>query len=85
MTYVITQSCCNDGICVEVCPVDCIHPVPSSPEFTTTEQLYIDPTTCIDCNACFEACPVEAIYADLHLPERMHPYLEINAGYFTQR
>jgi ferredoxin--NADP+ reductase len=85
MTYVITQSCCNDGVCIDVCPTDCIHPTPGSAAFATAEQLYIDPTNCVDCNACAEACPVGAIYSDFRLPEPMHPYLEINAGYFAHR
>jgi ferredoxin--NADP+ reductase len=83
MTYVITQSCCNDAACVDVCPVGCIHPSPNSPEYASAEQLYIDPEACIDCDACLDVCPVEAIYPDVELPEPMVPYLEINAGYFT--
>ncbi|WP_342666208.1 ferredoxin family protein [Pseudonocardia spinosispora] len=85
MTYVITQSCCNDAVCADVCPADCIHPLPSSPDYATAEQLYIDPSSCIDCDACFEACPVEAIHPDFDLPEPMVPYLAINADYFTSR
>ncbi len=82
MTYVITQSCCNDAVCVDVCPTDAIHPRPGSVNFATAEQLYIDPKSCIDCNACFEVCPVEAIYRERDLPTRMAPYLALNAGYF---
>ena len=33
MTYVITGSCIKDDSCVEVCPVDCIHPKPGAPDF----------------------------------------------------
>ncbi len=82
MTYVITQSCCNDTVCVEVCPVDAIHPKAGTLEYLTTEQLYIDPGTCIDCEACLEVCPVEAIYPDWEVPVGSERYLEINAGYF---
>jgi NAD-dependent dihydropyrimidine dehydrogenase PreA subunit len=82
VTYVITQSCCNDALCVDVCPVDCIHPRPDEPGFATAEQLYIDPATCLECNACFEVCPVEAIYRDSELPPRLSPYQDINAGFF---
>lgn len=35
MPYVITQNCCNDASCVQVCPVDCIHPAPDEPGFGT--------------------------------------------------
>ncbi len=59
MTYVINEPCigAKDTSCVEVCPVDCIHPTPDEPGFEEAEQLYIDPEECIDCDACVEACP----------------------------
>ena len=60
MTYVIAEPCIGqkDNSCVEVCPVDCIHPTPDEPDYDNVEQLYIDPDECIDCDACVEACPV---------------------------
>jgi ferredoxin--NADP+ reductase len=48
MAFAITQSCCSDASCVEVCPVDCIHPTPGEPDFGTTDILYVDPRSCID-------------------------------------
>ncbi|MFC9765595.1 FAD-dependent oxidoreductase [Rhodococcus jostii] len=84
MAYVITQPCCNDASCVDVCPVNCIHPTPDEKPFATTEMLYIDPDTCIDCGACVEECPVEAIYAENDLDEVDEPYLDINAQYYTK-
>ena len=56
MTYVINEPCIGtkDASCVEVCPVDCIHPTPDEPDFDQREQLYIDPEECIDCDACVE-------------------------------
>ena len=83
MTYVITQSCCNDASCVEVCPVDCIHPAPEEPDFATAEMLYIHPDECIDCGACVDACPVGAVHADLEVPDHLSDYLQINADYFA--
>lgn len=83
MTYVITQSCCNDASCVDVCPVDCIHPAPDDPDFATAEMLYINPDECIDCGACVPACPVSAVHADSELPEHLSDYTAINADYFT--
>lgn len=82
MTFVITGGCCNDSSCVPVCPVQCIRPRPGDPDFTTSEQLYIDPATCIDCGACMDECPVDAIEADWDLPEHLDEYIEINAAYF---
>ena len=85
MTYVITGSCIKDDSCIEVCPVECIHPTPGAPDFETAEQLYIDPTECIDCDACVEACPVDAIYPDFDVPPKHDYALEVNAEFFTQR
>ena len=64
MTFVITDPCINtkDTACVDVCPVDCIHPRKDEPDFDQTTILYIHPEECIDCGACVPACPVSAIY-----------------------
>jgi ferredoxin/flavodoxin---NADP+ reductase len=83
MAHVITQPCCNDASCISVCPVNCIHPTPDEPDFTTAEMLYIDPDTCIDCGACIDECPVEAIFPDDSLDEGQERYLQINADYYT--
>src|SRR3712207_4687995 len=71
MAYVIAEPCIGtkDNSCVEVCPVDCIHPTPDEPDYDKVEQLYIDPEECIDCDACVEACPVDACFAEDQLPE----------------
>ncbi|WOC11631.1 FAD-dependent oxidoreductase [Gordonia sp. MP11Mi] len=82
MAHVITRPCCNDGSCVAVCPVNCIHPTPDEPDFLTAEMLYIDPETCIDCGACIDECPVEAIVPDDQLEASDEPYLQINADYY---
>lgn len=84
MTYVINEPCIGekDASCTEVCPVDCIHPTPSEPEFESANQLYIDPEECIDCDACVEACPVDAITAEDSVPPEWFPYIAINADYF---
>lgn len=83
MTYVITQSCCNDASCVDVCPVDCIHPTPDEPGYGSAEMLYVNPDDCIVCGACVDVCPVSAIYPDHELPEHLNDYLMVNADYFT--
>ncbi|WP_447035674.1 FAD-dependent oxidoreductase [Streptomyces sp. DSM 118878] len=84
MTYVITQTCCNDATCVAVCPVNCIHPTPQEREFGSTEMLHIDPETCIACGACADACPVDAIFPVDKLPAAQREYAAINAGYFEE-
>ena len=83
MTYVIAGSCIKDDACLEVCPVDCIHPQLGAPDFETAEQLYIDPEVCIDCDACVEACPVDACFAEDQLPEEWAKYTPINAEYYA--
>lgn len=86
MTFVITQPCIGtkDTACVDVCPVDCIHPTKNDPDFGTAEMLFIDPAECIDCGACEPACPVEAIFEEDAVPDPMKPYIVKNAEYFQK-
>jgi NAD-dependent dihydropyrimidine dehydrogenase PreA subunit len=87
VAYVIAEPCIGvkDNSCVEVCPVDCIHPTPDEPEYDQVDQLYIDPEECIDCDACVEACPVDAIFAEDQLPEEWAGFTELNAAYFRRQ
>ncbi|MEJ2086055.1 MAG: ferredoxin family protein [Acidobacteriota bacterium] len=59
MAYVITEKCLGEryATCVEVCPVDCIHPG----EYQGEEFMVIDPDACIDCSLCLPECPIDAI------------------------
>src|SRR5690625_3264964 len=84
VTYVITKSCINDTSCVEVCPVNCIHPTPEEPGYGTAEMLYIDPEACIECGACMDACPVGAIFPSYELDDSLEEYEEINARYYEE-
>ncbi len=86
MTYVIAEPCIGtkDTACVDVCPVDCIHPKTDEDEFEGAEMLYIDPDECIDCNACVPACPVSAIFADDDLPDKWAHYAEVNAEWYQR-
>ena len=86
MTYVINEPCIGtkDNSCVEVCPVDCIHPTPEEPDYEQSEMLYIDPDECIDCGACEPECPVTAIFAEDAVPDDQVQYIQINANYFKQ-
>ena len=83
MTYIIAEPCIDvlDKACVDVCPVDCIHPTDGE----GVKQLYIDPEECIDCGACEPECPVEAIFAEEDLPDEGSNFLEINADYFKEQ
>src|SRR4026207_1775555 len=79
--YIIPEPCIGtkDSACVDVCPVDCIHPRKDEPEFETAEQLFIHPDECIDCGACVPACPVEAIFALDEAQEKGKTVFRINA------
>jgi NAD-dependent dihydropyrimidine dehydrogenase PreA subunit len=82
MAFVIVEGCTKDEKCVEVCPVDCIHPRKDEPKFAESTQLYIDPVNCIDCGACIPVCPASAIFADADVPENFAGYVEKNAQYY---
>jgi len=86
MTFVITDPCIDtkDTACVDVCPVDCIHPRKDEPEFETATMLYIHPGDCIDCGACVPACPVAAIYdSPESTPASQKQLIEANAIFRT--
>lgn len=86
MSHVIAEPCVGvcDKACVEVCPVECIHPEEGFDD-PAGKQLYIDPDECIDCAACVPECPVEAIFSEDDLPEKWQKYTEINANYFKEK
>jgi ferredoxin len=84
MAYVITDPCIGtkDASCVDVCPVDCIHPKKDEPEFEPATMLYIHPEECIDCGACVPACPVAAIYDSVEAtPSHQQDLVEANSVY----
>ncbi len=87
MAYVIAEPCIGtkDTACVDVCPVDCIHPRKDEPTFESEPQLYISPVECIDCGACVPVCPVTAIFALEDLPEKWTHFTPINADWYTKK
>ena len=86
LTYVITDRCVDEKnmSCVEVCPVDCIHPTASEPDHDHAPQLYIDPNECIDCSACVPECPVEAILSADDVPAGQRLSIAANRDYFVR-
>lgn len=74
MAYIICEPCIGtkDTACVDVCPVDCIHPRKDEPAYATAEMLYIHPDECIDCGVCVPECPAEAIFSDSDIPADSH-------------
>jgi ferredoxin len=87
MTYVIAAPCAGvkDTACVDVCPVDCIHPRKDEAEFAEAPQLYIDPGNCIGCGACVPVCPVTAIFLAEELPQQWKEYAETNAEWYVAK
>ena len=85
MSYYIAEPCIGtkDTACVEVCPVDCIHPTKDEDNFEESKMLYIDPDTCIDCGACEPVCPVTAIFPEEELPDKWQEYIQINTDYYA--
>ena len=75
MPYIITSLCTNDGACVDVCPVACIHTKPGAPQF------YIDPEVCIDCEQCEIVCPVDAIFPEGAVPDQWEPFVTITYAF----
>ena len=87
MAHVITNRCVGvkDQSCVEVCPVDCIHPardLDGEEAFEASPQLFIDPDVCIDCGACVPACPVEAIFYVDDVEEKDRVSIAINEQFY---
>ncbi len=87
MTHVIAEPCIGtkDSSCVDVCPVDCIHPTKDEGTFEPEKMLYIDPDTCIDCGLCVDECPVQAIFPEEDLPSEWTDYLQLNADWYVKQ
>ncbi len=83
MAYVITESCTKDEKCVEVCPVDCIHPRKDEPSFAQVAQLFVEPGSCIDCGACVPVCEANAIFSLDEVPDQLKGAIEKNAQYYA--
>ncbi|HLJ91488.1 MAG TPA: 4Fe-4S binding protein [Candidatus Angelobacter sp.] len=84
MPYVVAEPCGKNSVCVDVCPVDCIHPRRDEKAFEKVTQAYIDPVACINCGLCVPVCPVSAIFAAEDLPEPWQKYTPINASHYEK-
>ncbi len=87
MAYVITDLCTGvkDGACVDICPVDAIHPTARESGHAEAAQLYINPNDCIDCGMCVDVCPPRAIFSQDELPAGKEVFVQINAEWFKNR
>ena len=82
MAYVITETCTKDELCVDACPVDCIHPKKDEPGFEEAKQLFVSPDDCIDCGACVPVCPTNSIFPLEELPAEFAAFADLNAAYY---
>jgi len=86
MIFIICEPCVGvcDTACVEVCPVDCIHPDHgwTKGDDATGKMLYIDPEECIGCGLCEPECPVEAIFDEDEVPAYWASYTKKNYDFF---
>lgn len=85
MTYIICPTCNKDYECVDVCPVDCIHPTKGEQGALEAKMLYIDPEECTDCGICESVCPADAIFRDDEVPEKWKSYIQINADHYKEK
>ncbi len=76
VTYVIAETCIDvkDGVCTDVCPVDCIY--------EGGRMYYIQPDECVNCALCVSVCPVEAIWYEDDVPRKSAGFVAINAEFF---
>jgi NAD-dependent dihydropyrimidine dehydrogenase PreA subunit len=83
MAYVITDTCTKDELCVEACPVNCIHPTKDEPDFEQVKQLFVNPDDCIDCGACIPVCPTSSVYSVDELPPELGHFVQENANHYA--
>ena len=84
MAYVITDNCLKDALCVDACPVDCIHPrTDETAEFEAATQMYVNPAECIDCGACLPVCTADALFPLDEVPAEKKQFIAINEAWFA--
>ena len=83
MAYVITDTCTKDELCVQACPVDCIHPKQDEEGFADAPHLFVNPAECIDCGACVPVCPTNSVYPLDELPPELAAFAEQNAAHYN--
>ena len=83
MAYTIVDTCTKDELCVEACPVDCIHPKKDEEGFEAATQLWVDPNGCIDCGACVPVCPTNSVFPNEEVPADKAEFIEKNAAYYA--
>jgi ferredoxin--NADP+ reductase len=79
LAYTITEACAGSEClsCLEVCPVDAIHPKAGEAGFAAATQLAIHADACIHCGSCARVCPLKAAVAG-EKPAPMWAYLDLS-------
>jgi NAD-dependent dihydropyrimidine dehydrogenase PreA subunit len=83
VAYIITDDCIKDELCIQACPVDCIHPRGDEDDFAAAAQMYVDPDNCIDCGACLPVCPSNSLFPLDELPVAKQQFIEVNRNHFA--
>jgi ferredoxin len=83
VAFVITNDCVKDELCIQACPVDCIHPRGDESDFAAATQMYVNPGECIDCGACIPVCPSNSIFPLDEVPADRQEYVAINEAHFA--
>jgi NAD-dependent dihydropyrimidine dehydrogenase PreA subunit len=83
MSFVVTDACTKDFVCVAECSTAAIAPAESDPAAATASQVYINPDECIDCGNCASICAQNAIFALEELPADKAGFAEKNRAYFN--
>lgn len=83
MSFVITDKCVKDFLCVVECATGAIAPAAADPAAATVSQVYINPDECIDCGACAAVCESDAIHPEYDLPADKAGAAEANRAYFN--
>ena len=79
---VITDKCIKDMLCIEVCPMEAIHPTADEPGFADATQLFINPDDCSGCGSCGAVCESMTIFDIDDLPDELKHFAGINAAYY---
>ena len=86
--YIIAEPCIGtkDTACVDVCPVDCIHPRKDEDGVRDGgDALHRPATSASSAATASPACPVTAIFTEETIPEKWKHFLQVNADWYKNR
>lgn len=83
MSFVVTDQCVKDFLCVDECATGAIAPAAADAAAANVSQVYINPEECIDCGGCAAVCENDAIHPEYDLPAEKAIAAEANRAYFN--